>query len=72
MSEDLIQERPKMSSAPNWTSIFTLHPELDPPGYAEVFISIKDNPYISPKQLKKDEAIAKKKKKKLGRGETAN
>lgn len=23
---------------PNWTSIFTLRPELDPPGYAETFI----------------------------------
>jgi hypothetical protein len=31
-------EEPRLIPPPNWTSIFTLHPELDPPGYAEMFI----------------------------------
>lgn len=29
---------------PNWTSIFTLRPELDPPGYAETVIDMIENP----------------------------
>jgi len=61
----------KISPAPNWTSIFTLHPELEPPGFAEVFIDIHENPYIKPKEADKQEAAAKKKKKKLGRNEKA-
>ena len=29
---------------PNWTAIFTLHDELTPPGYAETFIDMIENP----------------------------
>ena len=28
---------------PDWTAIFTVHPELDPPGYAETFIEMAGN-----------------------------
>lgn len=31
-------------SHPDWTAIFTLHPELDPPGYAETFLYMLENP----------------------------
>lgn len=58
-----------MSPAPNWTSIFTLRPDLDAPGYAETFIEIQENPYVAPKQIKKDEAKKKKKTKKIGRNQ---
>jgi hypothetical protein len=59
----------KISPAPNWTSIFTQYPELDPPGYAEVFIDIHDNPRVKPKQIEQEKTAAKKRKKKLGRNE---
>jgi hypothetical protein len=59
----------KISPAPNWTSIFSVHPLLDPPGYAEVFIDIKENPRIKPKEIEKEKTAAKKKQKKLGRNE---
>ena len=29
---------------PDWTAIFTLHPELDPPGYAATVIDMAENP----------------------------
>lgn len=61
----------KITSAPNWTSIFTLRPDLEPPGFAEVFIDCIENPRIKPKQVEKDKIQAKKKKQKLGRGQTA-
>jgi hypothetical protein len=61
----------KISPAPDWTQIFTLRPDLDPPGFAEVFIDIHENPYIKPKEVDKEKAAAKKKKKKLGRNEKA-
>lgn len=34
----------QFTSPPNWTAIFTLRPELDPPGYAETFIDMIENP----------------------------
>lgn len=33
---------------PNWTAIFTLRPELDPPGYAETVIDMVENPRERP------------------------
>jgi hypothetical protein len=60
-----------MSSAPNWTTIFTVHPELDPPGYAETFLHCIENPYVKPKDKKAEKAAEKKKKKGLGRGQKA-
>ncbi len=60
---------PRISPAPNWTSIFTLRDDLTPPGYAETVIYVLDNPRIKPKDLKKEEAANKKKKSKLGRGQ---
>lgn len=61
----------KISPAPNWVSIFTLRDDLNPPGYAETFLEIQENPYIKPGVDKKEKAIEKKKKKKLGRNEKA-
>lgn len=54
---------------PNWTAIFTLRPELEPPGYAETLIHIAENPYVKPKEAKKEEKKKGKSKKKLGRNE---
>ena len=62
-------EYPKMSPAPNWTEIFTLRPELDPPGYAETVIHILDNPYVKPKEAKKEEKRKNKKKTAVGRND---
>jgi hypothetical protein len=56
---------------PNWTAIFTVHDRLTPPGFAEVFIDIHENPYVKPKEADKEKTAAKKKKKKLGRNEKA-
>lgn len=58
---------PKISSAPNWTSIFSVHPELDPPGFAEAFIETTENPRIKVSDMKKAETKEKKKKRALGR-----
>jgi hypothetical protein len=63
--------RPRISPAPNWTSIFTLRDDLTPPGYAETVLHILDNPRVKPKDLKKEEAAKKKKKSKLGRNQKA-
>jgi hypothetical protein len=52
-------------------SIFTLHPELDPPGYNDTFIEIYEHPYVKPGADKEEKAKEKKKKKKLGRNEKA-
>lgn len=40
-----MKERPKISSAPSWTSIFTLRPDVDPPGFAEAFIQAREEKY---------------------------
>jgi hypothetical protein len=63
-------EYPKISPAPNWTSIFSLREDLRPPGYDEIFLRIKENPYVRPKDKKAEEAKEKKKGKKLGRGQS--
>jgi hypothetical protein len=59
----------RMSPPPNWTSIFTLRPDLDPPGYAETFIHTQENPYVKPSQVKKEEKAAKRKAKSPGRNQ---
>jgi hypothetical protein len=61
----------KITPAPDWTAIFTLRPELQPPGYVETLLHCIDNPRIKPKQVEKEKIQAKKKKKKLGRGQSA-
>lgn len=33
---------------PDWTAIFTLRPDLDPPGYAETVIDMIENPRERP------------------------
>lgn len=33
---------------PDWTAIFTLRPDLDPPGYAETVIDMLENPRERP------------------------
>lgn len=33
---------------PDWTAIFTLRPDLDPPGYAETVIDMVENPRERP------------------------
>lgn len=58
---------PKISPAPNWTSIFSVHPELDPPGFAQAFIETIENPRIKPSEVKKEQTKEKKKKRALGR-----
>ena len=60
---------PKISPAPNWTSIFSLRPDLDPPGFAEAFIETIENPRIKPSDTKKAEIKEKKKKRALGRND---
>lgn len=62
---------PKVSPAPNWTSIFTLRDDLTPPGYIETVIYLLENPRVKPKDIKKEEIAKKKKKEKLGRGQKA-
>ena len=49
-----------MSSPPDWTAIFTLHPELDPPGYAETVIFIHEHPYSERKKKKEKKSSNKK------------
>lgn len=62
----------KISPAPDWRAIFSVHHELSPPGYDEVFLDCLENPPApTPSQLKREETQAKKKKKKLGRGQQA-
>jgi len=60
---------PKISPAPNWTAIFSVHPELDAPGYAQAFIEAIENPRIKPSETKKAEIKEKKKKRALGRND---
>ena len=33
---------------PNWTEVFTRHPELEAPGYVETFLDMVDNPRERP------------------------
>lgn len=33
---------------PDWVAIFTLHPELESPGYAETFLDMVENPRERP------------------------
>lgn len=33
---------------PNWTEVFTRRPDLEPPGFATVFLDIVDNPKERP------------------------
>lgn len=66
-----VPEYPRISPAPNWTSIFTLRPDLEAPGYAETLIDIAEKPYVNPDVAKREKAEEKKKKKKLGRGQKA-
>jgi len=70
MDQSANNVNPKVSPAPNWTSIFSLRPDLDPPGYAEALIYVVDNPRIKPKEVKKEEANKKRKKSKLSKNET--
>jgi hypothetical protein len=44
--------RPEVTSAPDWTAIFALRPDLDPPGYAETLIDIRKNPRERPARSK--------------------
>jgi hypothetical protein len=60
----------KMSPAPNWRAIFSVHYELNPPGYDEIILKYIEKPYVKPKAKEKEEAQEKKKKKKLGRNQT--
>ena len=39
---------------PDWTAIFTLRPDLDPPGYAETVIDMQDNPSEHERQRRRD------------------
>jgi len=34
---------------PNWTEVFTRRPDLEPPGFATVFLDMVDNPRERPK-----------------------
>jgi hypothetical protein len=61
----------KISPAPNWTAIFSVRHDLAPPGYDEVFLDMIENPRIKPKEVEKQKVQEKKKKRKLGRGQTA-
>jgi hypothetical protein len=71
MDENTSNNLPKVSPAPNWTSIFSLRPELDPPGYAEALIYVTENPRIKLSEIKKEETKKKRKKSGLGRNERA-
>jgi len=33
---------------PNWTEVFTRHPELEAPGFVETFLDMVDNPRERP------------------------
>lgn len=63
------RQYPKMGGPPNWTSIFTLRPDLDPPGYNEAFLAMIDKRAKMQEKAVEQETQKKKKKKKLGRGE---
>ena len=39
---------------PDWTAIFTLRPDLDPPGYAETVIDMQDNPSEHERHRRRD------------------
>ena len=39
---------------PDWTAIFTVRPELDPPGYAETVIDMHENPSEHVRQRRRD------------------
>jgi len=39
---------PDAAPLPDWTAIFTLRPDLDPPGYAETVIDMIENPRERP------------------------
>ena len=39
---------------PDWTAIFTLRPDLDPPGFAETVIDMQDNPSEQERQRRRD------------------
>lgn len=60
---------PNMGGPPNWTSIFTERPDLDPPGYAEALIAMADRKIKLQEKAAELETQKTKKKKKLGRGE---
>lgn len=64
-------QRPKISPAPNWVSIFTNRPDLDPPGYNEAFIDMQENKKKTLREIHTEQMIEKRKKKKLGRGQKA-
>ena len=38
----------------DWTAIFTLRPDLEPPGYAETVIDMHENPSEHVKQRRRD------------------
>lgn len=65
-----MSQMPKISPAPDWVAIFSRHPELDPPGYAEVFIDMIENPKINLKDVQQEKVKQKKKQKSLGRGQS--
>ena len=39
---------------PDWTAIFTLRPDLDPPGYAATVIDMHENPSEEVRQRRRD------------------
>jgi hypothetical protein len=57
---------------PDWTAFFNLRPELKPPGYEETVARIRENPFVKPKELKKEEKRRNntKPRTKLGKNET--
>jgi hypothetical protein len=62
-------EPKRITPAPDWTAIFSIHPHLSPPGYDEVFISCIENPKKTKKDLMWERNLEKKKKSKLGRNQ---
>jgi hypothetical protein len=64
------QQRPKPHPLPNWRAIFSVHYHLSPPGYDETFLDCLENPIKSKKEMVWEQNLEKKKKKKLGRGQT--
>lgn len=57
------------SPAPNWVSIFTLRPDLDPPGYNEVFLLMIEKKKIAEERAREEAVVKLQKKKKLGRNQ---
>ena len=45
---------PDAAPVPDWTAIFTLRPDLDPPGYAETVIDMHENPSEQARQRRRD------------------